>query len=99
MHYRIRDRKLACQRFPQEIATLKARRSTGRTVFHFGWADASDRQRRFDRYMRLDGGAFHALSHLRSILWDDERVGLQAQAWPDSPWAPSMKERLGCPTA
>lgn len=79
--WRMLDKKLACRRVPREVLAQKARDS-GVEVLHFGWSDASDRQRRYDRYARHDGGRFHASRHLDSILWKDARVKLRTRPWP-----------------
>lgn len=37
-------------------------------IAHWGYARPHDRQRKHEHYMRVDGGRFHLLSHLQSIL-------------------------------
>lgn len=64
------NRVLACGRVPAPVATLRAR-FTDVAVYHFGWACKADRQARYDRYAKHDGGRFHRSSHLESILWPD----------------------------
>lgn len=81
--YRIRDRKLACGREPEQIVRLYRRAQPAGQIFHFGWCDPTTRQARYDRYAEHDGGNFHARRHLDSILWDDRRVRLLGKGWPD----------------
>lgn len=82
-NWRIADRALACGREPMTVARAGVRRApTIASVFHLGWANQGDRQARYDRYVKHDGGAFHASDHLLSIMNDDDHVGLSARAWP-----------------
>ncbi|HEY1309294.1 MAG TPA: glycosyltransferase family 2 protein [Vicinamibacterales bacterium] len=79
----IPDRALACGREPDAVRRLFGRaRSTGSSILHFGWAKEADRQGRYDRYVKADGGQFHANAHLESIMWPDEKVRLQERVWP-----------------
>jgi hypothetical protein len=77
----IKDRALACGREPEGIVGSKAI-ATGQSILHFGWTNLSERQRRYDRYMSIDGGAFHASTHLRSIMWPARKVRLSRMQWP-----------------
>lgn len=82
--WRIHDRALACGREP--IAVIReARRAPhlATEVFHFGWLQQSERQRRAQRYFDHDGGQFHANRHLQSILLPDEKIVLKGRPWPD----------------
>lgn len=63
------DRALACGREPT-YATLLPQSNTVGNILHYGYSKLEDRQYKYDRYMRLDGGRFHARSHLDSILAD-----------------------------
>jgi glycosyltransferase involved in cell wall biosynthesis len=84
--WRIRDRKLACGREPQEVVKLAGRSpATGSSVLHFGWTRQSEREARAARYDVHDAGRFHQDRHLQSILWEeqhDRRLRLLAQRWP-----------------
>lgn len=62
-----RDRKLACGREPTYTATVPVSRPVGK-ILHYGYATEEDRQAKYDRYMRLDGGRYHSPQHLKSIL-------------------------------
>jgi hypothetical protein len=59
-------------------------RPVGTSILHFGWARESERQSRYDRYAKHDGGQFHASQHLESILWSEDRIQLSARGWPVS---------------
>lgn len=91
--YRIAERKLACPPIPIAVTRARARQS-GQTIYHFGWADPTTRKARYQRYMTLDAGKFHARSHLESINWPAERIGLQEQPWPEATWAEQVRRRL-----
>ena len=79
------DRALASGRVPQEVSSLALRRGaapTGTEILHFGWADQRERQQRAARYAALDGGRFHANTHLQSILWPESRQSRGEREWP-----------------
>lgn len=84
--WRIPDRKVACGREPQAIRdVVRAGRHVLRSrvdVLHMGWACEADRQARYERYVEHDGGRYHAGAHLRSIMFPDGRVSLEARDWP-----------------
>ncbi len=85
--YRIRSDQLACGRVPQAVERLALRRGAGETVteiLHMGWAKASERAARYQRYAEADGGRFHASTHLKSIMWPRERQSRGARDWPDA---------------
>lgn len=91
--WRIADRQLACSRVPTAITRSVARApGVGAELLHFGWADESARQQRYQRYAVADGGRFHAGSHLESILWPDRRCRLRPRPWPAG--LESVKGRL-----
>jgi len=91
--WRIAELQLACPAVP--IAALRARaRKSGTPIYHFGWADPATRQARYDRYMSLDAGRFHARSHLESIMWPESRIVTQAVPWPETDWAAKVRARL-----
>lgn len=79
----MRDNALACGRTPRGVE-LRSRRSqpTGAAMLHLGWANLSERARRYQRYVEHDGGRFHRSTHLESIMWPDEKVALELRAWP-----------------
>ena len=79
--WKIPDVQLACGREPIAVRRMRARPS-GASVYHFGWACEADRPARAQRYFEHDQGNFHKNSHLQSILWPDEQVGMDQQQWP-----------------
>lgn len=68
-HGHFKDRKLACGREPTYVDLLPSAPRPVSALLHYGYAREEDRQRKHDRYMELDGGAFHNLNHLRSIVF------------------------------
>jgi hypothetical protein len=68
------NRALASGREPTYKSTLPVSRVVG-DIVHYGYAQESDRRAKYERYMRLDGGRYHARSHLNSIL--DDRPSLE----------------------
>jgi hypothetical protein len=38
---------------------------------HLSYIKDEDKKAKFDRYMKLDGGAFHANNHILSIMDED----------------------------
>lgn len=82
-NWRILDKALACGREP--IAVIRGSRGAPHLkteLFHFGWLQESERQRRAERYFEHDGGKFHQNRHLQSILFPDDKVGLRGRPWP-----------------
>ena len=77
----IRDLGHATGRVPEAVNTLAAMPS-GVSVLHFGWANRQERAVRYERYAVGDGGQFHALAHIQSIMWPDEKVECDAMDWP-----------------
>jgi glycosyltransferase involved in cell wall biosynthesis len=61
-------RKLACGREPECVRFLEGSARSDVDLLHLGWSNPDERQARYDRYMKLDGGRFHADAHLRSIV-------------------------------
>lgn len=93
--WQIRDRALSCGREPAVIAEIRSQaRYTGVGILHFGWTNTSERQRRYDRYMSIDGGSFHASRHLQSIMWEGRRVRLMKAQWPPSLPRDEILERV-----
>ncbi len=77
----IRDLGPATGRTPQVVSGMRSTPARS-SVLHFGWAAESERQTRFEKYMRADGGKFHALTHLQSIIWPCDRISLSPLDWP-----------------
>jgi hypothetical protein len=91
---RIADRALACGRVPTVVDQTPGV-PTGVSIFHFGWANETERVARHQRYAVADGGRFHSSRHLDSILWPDEQVAMQGVEWPDGllPYRDRILER------
>lgn len=65
---RMAPRALACGAIPP-IGPLRASPDRARLAMaHWGYARPHDRAAKHERYMRLDGGRYHALWHLESII-------------------------------
>lgn len=78
--WRIFGGKLACPRVPRIVRTSQRHgRSfeTGCDALHLGWAKPSERAARYQRYVDLDGGRFHAREHLDSIMLPDAEIDLE----------------------
>ena len=60
------DKAVACGREPT-YATLLPRAKIVGNVLHYGYATDADRHAKYERYMRIDGGKYHSLTHLQSI--------------------------------
>lgn len=76
----IADRALACGRIPVEMSRQRAI-FTDLALYHFGWAKQSERQQRWERYAKHDGGKYHRSAHLDSILWPDSRITTTTVGW------------------
>lgn len=80
--WQIADKALASGRVPPAAWQARSRHLNNRSVLHFGWANESTRQARYDRYMRIDCGRFHRDDHLRSIMLPPEQIMLRGRPWP-----------------
>lgn len=79
--WRIWGRKMAGGRVPRIIRTdqhTNQCRYLDMDILHLGWSRPSERQRRYDRYVEVDGGNFHNSEHLDSIMLPDEKIALRA---------------------
>lgn len=69
------DRKLACGSEPTYVQTLARRgrymADSGLIMKHLGYIRDEDKRAKYDRYMALDHGDFHQLSHIESIIDPD----------------------------
>lgn len=54
---------------------------SGLRMKHLSYIKDEDKQIKYERYTRLDGGAFHAGSHIQSIVDPIERVALEEWTW------------------
>ena len=72
------DRQLACGSEPMYVNTLIRRgrylTNSGLAMQHLGYVRDEDKQAKYERYMRLDGGDFHARAHLESIIDPDPEL-------------------------
>lgn len=77
------DRRMACGSEPLYVRRLISEHRffprTGLIMQHLGYARDEDKKAKYDRYMELDKGEFHAKAHLESIL--DSNV--QLRNWDD----------------
>jgi hypothetical protein len=81
--WRIEPKALSSGREPVAARRMFAQaREPVSDILHFGWANRSARQARYQRYVEADGGKFHASAHLRSIMFPDHRCRLQPREWP-----------------
>jgi len=62
---RVQERRLACKPVPEAALPAGA---TSLRVAHYGYAREPDRVAKHQRYMELDGGRYHSLVHLESIV-------------------------------
>lgn len=67
-----KDRRLACGSEPTYVSVMIERGQffppTGLIMQHLGYMRDDDKKIKYDRYMNLDKGEFHAKAHLESIL-------------------------------
>lgn len=72
------DNKMACGSAPEYVRLMemtgKVMPDTGLVMQHLGYMREQDRRDKHDRYMDIDGGRFHSLPHLQSILDDNPRL-------------------------
>ena len=72
------DNALGCGSGPAYVRycelTEKMQQNTGLVMQHFGYIHEQDRRAKYDRYMELDQGRYHELSHIKSILDPDPEL-------------------------
>jgi glycosyltransferase involved in cell wall biosynthesis len=72
---RFLDRALACGSEPTYVQQLlqsqKFMPDAGLFMKHLSYIKDEDKQEKYDRYAKIDGGAFHANAHIESILDKD----------------------------
>lgn len=77
------DRKLACGSEPTYVNFIanyfrdRVMTYSGLKMKHLSYIKDEDKRDKFDRYTKIDGGAFHANDHINSIIDPPERVSLQ----------------------
>ena len=76
------DNGPATGRTPKALNEVRSAPS-GATVFHLGWANPSERQGRYDRYMEHDAGKHHQRRHLESIMWQERQMRFASALWPE----------------
>jgi len=62
------DRAMACGREPTYAQNLPMHGQPVSDILHLGYMREQDKQAKYDRYMLLDGGAFHSNAHIKSII-------------------------------
>jgi len=69
------NRKLACGSEPTYVRDLIAKKNywldSKLVMQHLGYIEDSDKLLKYERYSNLDGGEFHALNHINSIIDKD----------------------------
>jgi len=77
------QRQLACGSEPTYVPDLARRgqfmADSGLVMKHLSYIEDADKKDKYDRYMALDGGAFHANTHIQSIM--DENPVLADWKW------------------
>jgi glycosyltransferase involved in cell wall biosynthesis len=77
--------KLACGSEPTYVFNwLRTRNfmpNSGMVMKHLSYIKDVDKARKYERYMDLDGGAFHANAHIQSIMDPFEKVQLEPWRW------------------
>jgi glycosyltransferase involved in cell wall biosynthesis len=67
-----RDRALACGSEPTYVTDLINQRNyfvnSNLIMQHLGYIKDEDKQSKYERYSTIDGGEFHALNHINSIV-------------------------------
>lgn len=67
-------RALACGQYPTYVTQMVRDGKVtdlGLEMQHLGYVKDSDKIAKFEKYMRLDGGKYHSLRHLESIVDED----------------------------
>lgn len=66
------NRRLACGSEPTYVVDWVRQRNfwlnSGLVMKHLGYVNDSDKIRKYERYSTLDGGEFHAINHINSII-------------------------------
>lgn len=87
-------RALACGQYPTYVTQMvrdKKAIDLGMRMQHLGYLKDEDKLAKFEKYMRIDGGKFHSLRHLESIVDEnpvlaDWKTELELMK-KDQPWA------------
>lgn len=66
------NRRLACGSEPTYVVDWVRQRNfwlnSGLVMKHLGYVNDSDKIKKYERYSTLDGGEFHAINHINSII-------------------------------
>lgn len=62
------DRAMACGREPTYANVIPKRSRAISDILHLGYMRDEDKRMKYDRYMELDGGAYHSGGHIQSII-------------------------------
>lgn len=82
--WKINPKRLSSGREPMAVRrNYGLARGSGSAILHFGWARLSERQARYARYVELDGGKYHAGSHIESIMAPPEKIRTVTTEWPE----------------
>lgn len=77
------NRALACGSEPTYVMELirrgKFMQESGLKMKHLSYIKNEDKKAKYDRYMAIDGGAFHSNAHIISIM--DQQVSLMPWKW------------------
>jgi glycosyltransferase involved in cell wall biosynthesis len=69
------DKKLACGSEPSYVIDWMRQRNywkdSGLVMQHLGYMKDKDKKAKFDRYSKLDGGQYHNIDHINSIMDKD----------------------------
>jgi len=69
------NKKLACGSEPTYVSDWIRRRNffinSGLVMQHLGYIRDEDKQDKYNRYSELDGGEFHNINHINSIIDDN----------------------------
>lgn len=81
-----RDRALACGSEPEYVSMSVRFKglyliNSGLKMKHLSYIKDEDKITKYERYTQIDGGAFHAGSHIQSIMDPPERVALGEWTW------------------
>jgi hypothetical protein len=75
---KFRNRKLACGAEPtyvmDMVATRRFYKESPLRMKHLGYQSYDDQIAKYARYMELDGGEFHSIKHLKSIISPNPRL-------------------------
>lgn len=63
-----KDQRIACGREPTYANQIPKVGVPIADILHYGYADDADKAWKYTRYMTLDGGKYHNLAHLKSII-------------------------------